>query len=78
MVSLVPAMPQYLTHPPTLPKQRVYAPMAPLGALSLGLRKHRKSEEDQFSRLIYGEINFKLINAKFTFRLVNGKIVLGS
>jgi hypothetical protein len=52
--------------------------MAPLGALSLGLRKHRKSEEDQFSRLIYGEINFKLINGKFTFRLVNGKIGLGS
>ena len=52
----VPAVPQYLIHPPTLPKQHVYAPMAPLGALSIGLRKHRKSEEDQFSRLINGKI----------------------
>jgi hypothetical protein len=51
----VPELPTYLIHPPTLPKQHVYAPMAPLGALSIGLMKHKQSEEDQFSRLINGK-----------------------
>ena len=77
MVSLVPAMPQYLTNPPTLPKQSVFAPMATLGGLSLGLRKYRKARKTNLW-FINGKINFKLINGKFTFRLVNGKIVLGS
>ena len=52
----VPVMPKYLIPPPKLPKQHVYAPMAPLGALSIGLMKHKASEEDQFSRLINGKI----------------------
>ncbi len=56
----VPALPTYLVHPPTLPKQHVYAPMAPLGALSIGLMKHKASEEDQFSRLINGKTKANL------------------
>ena len=55
-VSTPPELPTYLIHPPKLPKQHVYAPMAPLGALSIGLMKHKQSEEDQFSRLINGEM----------------------
>jgi hypothetical protein len=58
-----PELPTFLIHPPTLPKQHVYAPMAPLGALSIGLMKHKESEEDQFSRLINGE-NVYLLNLK--------------
>ena len=65
-VSTPPELPTYLIHPPTLPKQHVYAPMAPLGALSIGLMKHKASEEDQFSRLINGKVeNFTAAAAAF-------------
>ena len=58
----VPVLPMYLIPPPKLPKQHVYAPMAPLGALSIGLMKHKASEEDQFSRLINGKIQHNIKN----------------